>query len=205
MRAGFTNPVLSGCYPDPSVVRVGDEYFLVTSSFEYFPGLPVFRSTDLVGWEQIGHAIDRPDQIDLSTVPSSGGLFAPTIRFHDGTFYIANTLVHGSGRQGNFLIKATDPAGPWSDPIWLDEAAGIDPSILFDVDPKLDASEKIEYAFIDRISRLAGPDFVIGPTGSTQTPIILTRLNDAVLFGQMKPADAATQFVSAIKAAISQS
>jgi alpha-N-arabinofuranosidase len=128
----FTNPVLPGCYPDPSVCRVGNEYFLVTSSFEYFPGLPIFRSPDLVNWEQIGHAIDRESQLDLSSVPSSGGLFAPTIRHHDGIFYIVNTLVHGDGRQGNFMITARDPAGPWSDPVWLDDAPGIDPSLLFD-------------------------------------------------------------------------
>ena len=128
----FTNPILPGCYPDPSACRVGDEYFLVTSTFEYFPALPIFRSTDLVNWEQLGHAIDRESQLDLSSVPSSGGLFAPTIRHHDGTFYIINTLVNGHGKQGNFIVTAQDAAGPWSDPVWLDDAPGIDPSLLFD-------------------------------------------------------------------------
>jgi xylan 1,4-beta-xylosidase len=132
--AAVRNPVLPGCYPDPSVCRVGDDYFLVTSTFEYFPGLPVFHSRDLVSWSQLGHAIDRESQLDLSSVPSSGGLFAPTIRHHHGTFYIVNTLVHGNGRQGNFIVTAADPAGPWSDPIWLDDAPGIDPSLLFDDD-----------------------------------------------------------------------
>jgi xylan 1,4-beta-xylosidase len=127
----FTNPVLTGCYPDASVCRAGDDFYLVTSSFEYFPGLPVFRSTDLVNWTQVAHVVSRPDQLDLSGVPSSGGLFAPTIRYFDGTFYVVCTLVNGTGRQGNFLMTAIDPVGPWSDPIWLD-VDGIDPSLLFD-------------------------------------------------------------------------
>lgn len=130
----FINPVLPGCHPDPSTCRVGDDYYLVTSTFEYWPGLPVFHSRDLVHWRQIGHAIDRPDQVDLSTVPSSGGLFAATIRHHDGLFFLTCTLVHGQGRRGNFVLTASDPAGPWSDPFWLDEAPGIDPSLFFDHD-----------------------------------------------------------------------
>ena len=113
----YRNAVLPGCHPDPSICRAGDEYFLVTSTFEVLPGLPIHRSRDLVDWELVGHAIDRPDQLDLSTVPSSGGLFAPTIRHHEGRFHVVCTLVHGSGRQGHFLVTATDAAGPWSDPV----------------------------------------------------------------------------------------
>ncbi|GAA1524448.1 alpha-N-arabinofuranosidase [Agromyces terreus] len=127
------NPVLPGCHPDPSICRVGEEFFVVTSSFELFPGLPVHRSTDLAHWVPVGHAIHREDQLDLSTVPSSGGLFAPTIR-HDGNrFLVACTLVDDAGaspRTGSFVVTATDPAGPWSDPAWIDGAEGIDPSIL---------------------------------------------------------------------------
>ena len=126
------NPILAGCYPDPSICRVGDDYYLVTSTFEYFPGLPIFHSTDLTTWTQLGHALDRADQLDLSTVPSSGGLFAPTIRHHAGTWYLVCTVVGGEGAQGNFVLTARDPAGPWSDPIWIDDARGIDPSLLFD-------------------------------------------------------------------------
>ena len=134
MPSAAPNPILSGCYPDPSVTRVGGDYYLVTSTFEYFPGLPVFHSTDLEHWTQLGHAVDRPTQLDLSAVPSSGGLFAPTIRHHDGVFYLACTLVGGLGRTGHFVLTATDPAGPWSDPAWLDGAEGIDPSLFFDDD-----------------------------------------------------------------------
>jgi xylan 1,4-beta-xylosidase len=124
-------PVLSGTYPDPSVCASPDGYYLVTSTFEYFPGLPVFHSPDLRTWTQVGHVIDRLDQLDLTRVPSSGGLYAPTIRWHDGTFYLTCTLVNGSGREGNFVMTATDAAGPWSDPFWLDDAPGFDPSLTF--------------------------------------------------------------------------
>lgn len=132
------NPILPGCYPDPSICRVGDDYYLVTSTFEYFPGLPIHRSRDLVSWEPVGHAIDRADQLDLAGVRSSNGLFAPTLRHHDGTFWLICTLVGQpeGAPGGNFYVTATDPAGPWSDPVWLDES-GIDPSFLFDDDGRV--------------------------------------------------------------------
>jgi alpha-N-arabinofuranosidase len=129
------NPILPGCHPDPSICRVGDDYYLVTSTFEYFPGLPVFHSTDLASWERIGAVVTRADQLDYSGIASSGGLYAPTIRLHDGIFHVVCTLVdqQDATRGGNFLMTASDPAGPWSDPVWLD-ADGIDPSIFFDDD-----------------------------------------------------------------------
>lgn len=129
------NPVLPGCYPDPSICRVADTYYLVTSTFEYLPGLPVFRSTDLAHWEQIGHVVDRPGMLDYAGIASSGGLYAPTLRHHDGLFWLVCTLVdqNDDARGGNFLMTAEDPAGPWSDPVWLG-VAGIDPSIFFDDD-----------------------------------------------------------------------
>ena len=132
------NPLLPGCHPDPSICRVGDDYYLVTSTFEYWPGLPVFHSRDLVGWEQVGHVVDRPGQLDLDGIASSGGLYAPTLRHHDGVFWLVCTLVdrHDAARGGNFLMTAPDPAGPWSDPVWLD-ADGIDPSIFFDDDGRV--------------------------------------------------------------------
>lgn len=132
------NPVLPGCYPDPSVCRVGGDYYLVTSTFEYFPGLPVFHSTDLARWEHIGDVVTRADQLDYSQIASSGGLYAPTLRYHDGRYWVVCTLVDPADatRGGNFLMTATDPAGPWSDPVWLD-ADGIDPSIFFDDDGRV--------------------------------------------------------------------
>lgn len=133
----FRNPVLPGSHPDPSICRVGDDYYLVTSTFEYFPGLPVHHSKDLVHWRLIGHVLDRPDQLNLDGVRPSGGLYAPTIRHHDGVFHVVCTLVDGiggTGGTGNFVVTATDPAGKWSDPVWLPAADGFDPSLLFDAD-----------------------------------------------------------------------
>ncbi len=127
MTPRFRNPVLPGFYPDPSVCRVGADFFLVNSSFELFPGLPIHHSRDLVHWRLIGHALDRPTQVDLRHRPSSKGIFAPTLRFHAGTFYLITTDVDG---LGNFILRATDPAGPWSDPLPF-SADGIDPSLLF--------------------------------------------------------------------------
>lgn len=127
----YANPVLTGFYPDPSITRVGDDFYLVTSTFSYFPGIPVFHSRDLVSWTQIGNAINRPGQLDFKNLGMSRGVFAPTIEHHDGTFYIANTCVDCGG---NFLLTAKDPRGPWSDPIWLPSIGGIDPSLFFDDD-----------------------------------------------------------------------
>lgn len=136
MPRTFRNPILQGCYPDPSICRAGEDYYLVTSTFEYFPGLPIFHSRDLVHWRQIGHVLDRASQLPLQGVRSSGGLYAPTIRYSNGVFYVINTLVDGKTKSGNFIVTATDPAGPWSEPFWLDNADGIDPSLFFEEDGK---------------------------------------------------------------------
>ena len=133
-----TEPVLPGCFPDPSICRVGEWYYLVCSTFEYLPGLPVMRSRDLLRWETIGHVIDRPDMLDFGGIVSSGGLYAPTIRHGRGLFWVVCTLVdpHDDSRGGNFLVTAADPAGPWSEPIMLD-VGGIDPSVAFDEDGRV--------------------------------------------------------------------
>ncbi|MEP9359740.1 glycoside hydrolase family 43 protein [Sphingomonas sp. KR3-1] len=128
----YRNPILKGFYPDPSVTRVGDDFYLVHSTFSWFPGIPVFHSRDLVHWTQIGNAIDRPNQLDFKQLGLSRGVFAPSIQAKDGLFYILNTCVDCGG---NFLITARNPAGPWSDPVWLpDLEGGIDPSLFFDDD-----------------------------------------------------------------------
>lgn len=129
----YLNPILAGFYPDPSIVRVDDAYYLVHSSFAYSPGIPIFRSEDLVHWTQLGHVLTRPSQLPLDGLPISRGVFAPTIRHDDGTFYVICTLVDAGG---NFLVTAEDPAGPWSDPVWL-PFDGIDPSIFFDDDGRV--------------------------------------------------------------------
>lgn len=124
----FSNPILAGFYPDPSICKAGNDYYIVNSSFAYYPGLPIFHSKDLLNWQQIGYALNRPEQLNLDGAGVSRGLFAPTIRFHDGLFYILCTLID---KGGNFIITAKNPKGPWSNPVWLPEVKGIDPSIDF--------------------------------------------------------------------------
>lgn len=125
--------MIPGFHPDPSLCRVGEDFYLVTSSFEYFPGVPIFHSKDLVNWKQIGHCLTRSSQLQLDQSKSSMGIFAPTIRYHNGRFYMITTnLTIGK----NFLVYADQPEGPWSDPLWLDWP-GIDPSLLFDEDGKV--------------------------------------------------------------------
>src|SRR5688500_1208972 len=117
----FANPILAGFYPDPSLTRVGDDYYLVTSTLSYFPGIPIFHGRDLGSWTQIGNAIHRPEQLAFDTLGMSRGVFAPAIEHHRGTFYIANTCVDCGG---NFIVTAADPRGPWSDPVWLPTVEG---------------------------------------------------------------------------------
>ena len=123
----YKNPIISGFNPDPSICRVGDTYYLVTSTFEYFPGIPVYKSTNLINWELIGHAMTRDSQLDLVGVRASAGIYAPTIRHHDGIFYVTST---GVGTGGNFIVHTDDPAGEWSEPVNVKQG-GIDPSLLF--------------------------------------------------------------------------
>lgn len=130
-RAQMTlrNPILPGFYPDPAICRVGTDYYMVTSTFVYFPGIPVFHSKDLNNWKQIGSAIDRTSQMDFMGEQISRGLFAPAISYNNGTFYITCTNIDNGG---NFIITAKSPSGPWSDPVYIKEAKGIDPSLFFD-------------------------------------------------------------------------
>lgn len=123
----YRNPVIRGFNPDPSICRVGKDYYLVTSSFEYFPGIPIYHSRDLVNWKQIGNCVQRAEEFPLTHVKDSGGIWAPSIRFHEGKFYVTATLE----QYGNFIVSAEDPSGEWSGPVWVD-VGGIDPSVLFD-------------------------------------------------------------------------
>jgi len=126
----FRNPVLPGFQPDPSIVKVGADFYLVTSTFAWFPGIPVYHSRDLVNWRLIGNAIDRPGQLSFKGRRTNEAVFAPTISYEQGKFRILNTCVECGG---NFMIVADRPEGPWSDPIWLD-FEGIDPSLFVDED-----------------------------------------------------------------------
>lgn len=121
------NPIIRGFHPDPSICRVGEDYYLVVSSFEYFPGLPIYHSQDLVNWRQIGNCVQRAEEFPLGAVGDSGGIWAPTIRYFEGEFYVTATLE----KYGNFIISAKDPAGEWSSPVWV-PVGGIDPSLYFE-------------------------------------------------------------------------
>ena len=134
MSVTAKNPILPGFYPDPTFCAVGDDYYIVNSSFSYFPGLPILHSKDLAHWEQIGNVLDRASQLPLKNSGVSRGLFAPTLRFHDGKFYCICTNVSFGG---NFIVTAENPEGPWSEPVYIKDADGIDPSIFFDDDGKM--------------------------------------------------------------------
>ena len=142
----FKNPILAGGYPDPSICRVGDEFIMANSSFEYFPALPIHKSKDLVNWELVGHGLNRLEQvsgqINLTDVQSNGGIYAPTIRYNNGKYHIVTTNVYYDelkqrSTATNFIITSSKPEGPWSNPIVIKGAPGIDPDIFFDVDGRV--------------------------------------------------------------------
>ncbi len=133
MSITYQNPVIPGFYPDPSICRVGEDFYLVTSTFEFFPGIPVMHSRDLVHWRTIGHCINRESQFTMATGSQSNtGLYAPTIRHHNGIFYMITTKIGGAD-GGNFYVWTKNPAGEWSDPVHL-PTPGIDPDLFFDDD-----------------------------------------------------------------------
>lgn len=148
----YTNPVIKGMYPDPSVCCVNNTYYLVNSTFEYMPAIPVFKSEDLVNWEQIGNAIVDPTEFGIEDTPNSGGIFAPTIRFNQGQYYIITTCF---GRKGlkNFFITAENPAGPWSKPVFID-IEGIDPSLYWE-----DGNTYIQYTAFGTIMQVSINEF----------------------------------------------
>jgi len=129
----FKNPIMPGFYPDPSICRVGDDYYLVNSSFEWFPGIPIFHSKDLINWKQIGHVLNRPSQLNMVNNKFSSGVWAPTIRFHEGKFYVIVTCKQCGS---NMYVFADKPEGPYSEPVYLNTPPGIDPSLYWDDDGK---------------------------------------------------------------------
>lgn len=125
----FKNPIIPGFYPDPSICRKGDDYFLVTSTMEFFPGVPVFHSMDLVHWEKIGHVLDNPYIFDLADCEASGGIMAPTIRYYNDVFYVT------CGYEGkNFVCITKNPWNGWGSPVYLKGTKSIDNSLFFDED-----------------------------------------------------------------------
>jgi len=153
----YANPVLPGCHPDPTVCRAGEDYYLATSTFEYFPGVPLYHSENLADWEPVGHALTRDEQLPLDDVDASEGIFAPTLRHHEGTFYLVTTNVAAGG---HFVVRAEDPRGEWSDPVWID-APGYDPDLFWD-----DGQVYVTYANDDTI-RQTTVDLETGETGET--------------------------------------
>lgn len=131
----YYNPILPGWYSDPSVCTNGKDYFMVTSTFSYYPGVPIFHSTDMLNWKQVGHVLNRPSQLPLDGQKTSRGIFAPAISYNKNnqTYYMITTNI----QKGNFFVKTKDPFGDWSDPVWLPEVHGIDPSFFFDDDGKV--------------------------------------------------------------------
>lgn len=133
MTDGMPAPILPGFHPDPSVLRDEHGFLVATSTFEYFPGIALYRSADLRTWRHVGSAIDRVDQLPgLAHAPDSGGLYAPTLRRADGVYHLACTIFSRGRPEQSFYVTATDPAGPWSDPVLLDGARGMDPDLFFD-------------------------------------------------------------------------
>ncbi len=133
MQHVLKNPIIPGFYPDPSICRVGEDFYLVCSSFELCPGIPLFHSKDLANWEQVCYVMTPENGFHVEKNSGVGGVMAPTIRYRKGTFYIINC---NFSDRGNFIVTATDPAGPWSEPHWLTDVPGIDASIFFDQDDK---------------------------------------------------------------------
>lgn len=183
------NPVISGFHPDPSVCRSGEDYYLVTSSFEYFPGVPLFHSRDLIHWRQIGHVLTRDSQLPLSRKnghPSSLGIYAPVIRFHEGRFYVITTNVTWGK---NFYVWTDDPEGEWSEPVVMEGWEGIDPDLFFDDDGRvyvtgtsayMSETEGIYQAELDiATGRLLGPRKCVwtGTGGSTPEGPHLYKIN----------------------------
>lgn len=126
----YSNPIIRGMYPDPSIVRVEEDYYVINSSFEYLPAVPLFHSKDLINWKQISYVVDRDSQIDLKDCFDSGGIYAPTIRYHNGIFYMITTNLY----KGNFIVTTSNPLEGWSDPIFIENTPGIDPSLYFEDD-----------------------------------------------------------------------
>lgn len=138
--AVIRNPILPGFNPDPCIVRVGTDYYIVTSTFEWFPGLPIYHSKDLVNWEQIGHVLTRKSQLDLTGIADADGVYAPSITHHDGLFYVTYTIVQGGINwplkgYPNYIVTAKDPKGPWSEPTLIN-SLGFDPTLFIDDDGK---------------------------------------------------------------------
>ncbi len=138
----YINPVVRGFNPDPSICRVGEDYYMITSSSYLYPGVPIYKSRDLINWKLIGHCLTRPEHFLLDKNNNRPVIYAGTLRYNNGTFYMVTTDVNGGG---NFFVTATDPAGPWSDPVCIDRPV-FDPSLFFDDNGKVYYTRRGEFA-----------------------------------------------------------
>jgi xylan 1,4-beta-xylosidase len=159
---GYTNPVIRGYNPDPSICRVGEDYYAITSTSYIYPGIPVYHSKDLINWELISHCLTRPEQLCMDKNNNQPVIYAGTLRYNNGVFYMITTDVSGGG---NFFVTATDPSGPWSDPIFVDRPV-FDPSLFFDDDGKVYYTRRGE--FVDKDIVQAEIDI---KTGELLTPL----------------------------------
>jgi xylan 1,4-beta-xylosidase len=140
MTRTIRNPILTGFHPDPCICRKGDDFYIANSSFQWWPGVPIHHSRDLVNWELVGYGLSRRSQLDMERIPDSGGIWAPALSYcaHDGLFYLVYTNVNRPSRYApietpNYVVTAEDPCGPWSEPVFLNRT-GFDPSIFHDDD-----------------------------------------------------------------------
>ena len=124
----YQNPIISGYNPDPSICRVGDDFYLVNSTFEFYPGVPVYHSKNLVNWELINYCLKDKERLYLDGARSSGGIYAPMLCYHEGEFFLTTTNV---SHKGHLIVHTSDIYGEWSKPVWIDQG-GIDPTLLFD-------------------------------------------------------------------------
>jgi len=158
-RSSEVQPIVPGFFPDPTICRVGDDYYLAHSSFEYFPGAPIFHSRDLVSWTQIGNILTRRSQFRRGTPGPSTGVYGSTLRHRDGRFWFITTNV-SDFQSGQVIVSAEDPSGPWSDPVFVPEAIGIDPDLCWDDD----GQPYLTWHVLD---------FTVGGQGIRQAPIDL--------------------------------
>lgn len=163
----YKNPVLRGMYPDPSACRVGNKYYMVCSSFQYFPAVPLFESSDMVNWRQIGHCLTRKSQVDLRGTDSCSGIFAPTIRFHKGRFYMVTT---NATTKRNFYVYTDNIYDEWSEPIEV-EQEGIDPSFYFEEDRAYFLSNGYDELGISSFIQICEIDIATGKKLSETKPL----------------------------------
>lgn len=162
----YVNPIIRGFHPDPSICKVNNDYYLVTSSFEFLPGIPLYHSKNLVNWEQIGHVLTRNSQIDVHQAKNSGGVFAPTIRYQDGIFYVIVTNIE----RGTFYVTSKDIKKGFGDPIWVD-IKGIDPSFYFE-----DGHTYIQYAGIEHGENVIFQCEICIETGEmVNSPVVISK------------------------------